>query len=180
VLRAIEKLKAHDGPKCIRREPQLGDERYAKPLTFKTFPTTFERDSRCEFVLKSYQRTALDVLVRSFAPRGCVGQSGVRGERLRYRSEPFAGAVRVPAHPDGRARPLASHAIVRVAKEWMDSTTDALWLTPSRRSDRRRSRHCKRRASVRAALEAAYGQRFQICDLESVATVPPQDFGRMQ
>jgi type III restriction enzyme len=136
-----------------------------------------------EFVLKSYQRTALDVLgtfLRAARMRGAKAAFEENG--YGYRSEPFGEVpcvcLRIPT--GGGKTLLASHAIVRVAKEWMDSDAPtALWLTPSETIRAQTISALQTPGHpYRAALEAAYGQRFQICDLESVAAVPQQDFGR--
>jgi len=136
-----------------------------------------------EFVLKNYQRTALDVLgtfLRTARMRGAKAAFEESG--YGYRSEPFGEVpcvcLRIPT--GGGKTLLASHAIVRVAKEWMDSDAPtALWLTPSETIRAQTISALQTPGHpYRAALEAAYGQRFQICDLESVAAVPPQDFGR--
>src|SRR6266581_2995471 len=136
-----------------------------------------------EFVLKNYQRTALDVLgtfLRAARMRGAKATFDESG--YGYRSEPFGEVpcvcLRIPT--GGGKTLLASHAIVRVAKEWMDSDAPtALGLTPSETIRAQTISALQTPGHpYRAALETAYGQRFQICDLESVAAVPPQDFGR--
>ncbi|MBI3917530.1 MAG: DEAD/DEAH box helicase family protein [Betaproteobacteria bacterium] len=136
-----------------------------------------------EFVLKNYQRAALDSLatfLRAARMRG--PKSAFEGSGYGYRSEPFGEVpcvcLRIPT--GGGKTLLASHAIVRIAKEWMGSDAPtALWLTPSE-TIRAQTLSALQTPGhpYRAALEAAYGQAFQICDLESVSAVPPQDFGR--
>lgn len=133
--------------------------------------------------LKSYQRAALDVLtmyLRNARVRGAKAafEEGGYG----YRTEPFGEVpcvcLRIPT--GGGKTLLASHAVVRMAKEWQDSDAPAaLWLTPS---DTIRSQTLNALQTpghpYREALEEAYGQRFQVCDLESVVTISPHDWGR--
>ena len=135
------------------------------------------------FVLKDYQRAALETLsgfLRNARMRGAKAAFEENG--YGYRSEPFGDVpcvcLRIPT--GGGKTLLASHAIVRMAKEWQDSDAPAaLWLTPS---DTIRSQTLNALQTpghpYRAALEEAYGQRFQVCDLENVATVSPHDWGR--
>ena len=133
--------------------------------------------------LKRYQDAALEVLtgfLRSARMRGAKAAFEESG--YGYRSEPFGEVpcvcLRIPT--GGGKTLLASHAIVRMAKEWQDSDAPtALWLTPS---DTIRSQTLTALQTpghpYREALEDAYGQRFQIYDLENVATVSPHDWGR--
>lgn len=132
--------------------------------------------------LKAYQRAALDVLtmyLRAARVRGAkvAFEEGGYG----YRTEPFGEVpcicLRIPT--GGGKTLLASHAVVRMAKEWQDSDAPAaLWLTPS---DTIRSQTLNALQTpghpYREALEEAYGQRFQVCDLENVATISPHDWG---
>jgi type III restriction enzyme len=136
-----------------------------------------------EFTLKNYQLAALDALtmfLRAARMRGAKAAFEESG--YGYRTEPFGEVpcvcLRIPT--GGGKTLLASHAIVRVAKEWMDSDAPtALWLTPSETIRAQTISALQTPGHpYRSALEAAYGQRFQICDLESFSAVPPQDFGR--
>jgi type III restriction enzyme len=134
-------------------------------------------------ILKAYQRAALDVLtafLRAARARGAKAafEEGGYG----YRADPFGDVpcvcLRIPT--GGGKTLLASHAVVRMAKEWQDSDAPAaLWLTPS---DTIRSQTLNALQTpghpYREALEETYGQRFQVCDLESVATISPHDWGR--
>lgn len=136
-----------------------------------------------EFVLKNYQRAALDVLgafLRAARMRGA--KTAFEDSGYGYRSGPFGEVpcvcLRIPT--GGGKTLLASHAIVRVAKDWMGSDAPtALWLTPSEtiRSQTLSALQMPGHP-YRSALEATYGQDFQICDLESVSAVASQDFGR--
>lgn|GEM_PF-4008777 len=99
-----------------------------------------------------------------------------------YRSEPFGEVpcvcLRIPT--GGGKTLLASHAVVGMAKVWLDSgAPTAPWLTPSEtiRSQTLTALQTPGHP-YRVALEEAYGQRFQICDLENVAAVLPHDWGR--
>ena len=133
--------------------------------------------------LKSYQLAALKVLadfLRTARLRGAKAafEEGGYG----YRAEPFGEVpcvcLRIPT--GGGKTLLASHAVVGMAKEWQDNDAPAaLWLTPS---DTIRSQTLNALQTpghpYREALEEAYGQRFQICDLESVVTISPHDWGK--
>lgn len=133
--------------------------------------------------LKEYQLGALKVLtdfLREARKRGAKAAFEASG--YGYRSEPFGEVpcvcLRIPT--GGGKTLLASHAVVSMAKEWQDSEAPtALWLTPS---DTIRSQTLTALQTpghpYRVALEEAYGQRFQICDLENVAAVSPHDWGR--
>jgi type III restriction enzyme len=133
--------------------------------------------------LKKYQSAALEVLtgfLRAARMRGAKAAFEESG--YGYRSEPFGEVpcvcLRIPT--GGGKTLLASHAIVGMGKVWLDSDAPAaLWLTPS---DTIRSQTLNALQTpghpYREALEDAYGQRFQVCDLEGVATVPAHDWGR--
>ncbi|MGH8615020.1 MAG: DEAD/DEAH box helicase, partial [Gammaproteobacteria bacterium] len=133
--------------------------------------------------LKNYQRAALEALagfLRNARMRGA--KSAFEEGGYGYRSEPFGEVpcvcLRIPT--GGGKTLLASHAIVRMGKEWQDTDAPAaLWLTPS---DTIRSQTLTALQTpghpYREALEQAYGQRFQVCDLEAVTMIPPQDWGR--
>ncbi|HEX5083428.1 MAG TPA: DEAD/DEAH box helicase family protein, partial [Blastocatellia bacterium] len=87
------------------------------------------------FTLKTYQRAALDVLTTFLhAARVRGAKAAFEGGGYGYRSEPFGEVpcvcLRIPT--GGGKTLLASHAVVRMAKEWQDSDAPAaLWLTPS-------------------------------------------------
>jgi type III restriction enzyme len=134
-------------------------------------------------ILKNYQRDALESLagfLRTARMRGAKAAFEESG--YGYRSEPFGKVpcvcLRIPT--GGGKTLLAAHAIPCMAKEWLDSDAPtALWLTPS---DTIRSQTIGALQSpghpYREALEQAYGHRFQVCDLEAVTAIPPQDWGR--
>lgn len=133
--------------------------------------------------LKTYQRAALDVLTAFLRAARIRGAKAAFEENSGgYRTEPFGEVpcvcLRIPT--GGGKTLLASHAVVHMAKEWQDSDAPAaLWLTPS---DTIRSQTLNALQTpghpYREALEEAYGQRFQVCDLDSVATISPHDWGR--
>jgi type III restriction enzyme len=136
-----------------------------------------------EFVLKNYQRAALDELaafLRNARVRGAKAAFEESG--YGYRTEPFEETpcvcLRIPT--GGGKTLIASHAAVLIAKEWIGSDAPTvLWLTPSE-AIRTQTLSALQTPGhpYRAALEDAYGQAFQICDLASVSVVSPQDFGR--
>ena len=136
-------------------------------------------------VLKKYQEHALEALtvfLRAARERGA--KAAFEDSGYGYSREPFGEVpcvcLRIPT--GGGKTLLASHAIVRMAKEWLETRADAptaLWLTPS---DTIRSQTLKALQTpghpYREALENAYGQRFQICDLENAVAISPHDWGR--
>jgi type III restriction enzyme len=74
----------------------------------------------------------------------------------------------------------ASHAVVALARDWQATDAPvAVWLVPS---DAIRSQTLAALQTpghpYRTALEDAYGQKLQICDLERVSTLAPTDWGR--
>lgn len=135
------------------------------------------------FTLKHYQRDALDALTAFLhAARMRGAKAAFEDSGYGYNAEPFGETpcvcLRLPT--GGGKTLLAAHAIVRAAKEWLDSDSPAaLWLTPS---DTIRSQTLTALQTpghpYRDALESAYGQRFQVCDLEGVAAVSPAEWGR--
>ena len=83
--------------------------------------------------------------------------------------------------PTGGGKTLmASHAIPLIAQAWTQRDFPvALWLVPS---DTIRSQTLAALQSpghaYRAALQDAYGERFQVCELDALHTLPPQSFGQ--
>lgn len=134
--------------------------------------------------LKRYQSTALTALSDYLHAASQKGAASAFQQQtgLMYQVEPF-GAVpcvclRIPT--GGGKTLLASHAIVRMAREWQASDAPvAVWLVPS---DAIRSQTLSALQTpghpYRAALEDAYGQRVQVCDLDRVNTLAPTDWGR--
>jgi type III restriction enzyme len=135
-----------------------------------------------QLTLKNYQRAALDELgafLRTARVRGA--KAAFEDSGYGYRSEPFGEipcvCLRIPT--GGGKTLLASHAVVRIAKEWTGSDAPTvLWLTPSETIRAQTLTALQTPGHpYRAALEDAYGQAFQICDLAGVSTISPQDFG---
>lgn len=133
--------------------------------------------------LKNYQDDALKVL-RDFLRAARIGgaKAAFEASGYGYRNDPFGEVpcvcLRIPT--GGGKTLLASHAIVCIAREWRDSDAPvALWLTPSEtiRSQTINALQAPGHP-YREALEVAYGQRFQVCDLDSVSTIAPQDWGK--
>jgi type III restriction enzyme len=134
--------------------------------------------------LKGYQQQALASLtafLRSAAPKGAKS-AFEQHTGLPYGGEPFGDVpcvcLRIPT--GGGKTLLASHAIVSMARDWQATDAPvALWLVPS---DAIRTQTLGALETpghpYRAALEDAYGQRLQVCDLERLATLAPPDWGR--
>ncbi len=134
--------------------------------------------------LKNYQSAALSALSDFLHASTQVGAASAFQQQVEraYQAEPF-GAVpcvclRIPT--GGGKTLMASHAIVRMAREWQSSDAPvAVWLVPS---DAIRSQTLGALQTpghpYRVALEEAYGQRVQVCDLDRVSTLAPTDWGR--
>lgn len=136
------------------------------------------------FALKQYQSTALASLAGFLRESALVGaKSAFQSSTGRPYIEAPSGAVpcvclRIPT--GGGKTLMASHAIVSMAREWQSTEAPvAVWLVPS---DAIRSQTLTALQTpghpYRVALEDAYGQRLQVCDLERVGTLAPSDWGR--
>lgn len=134
--------------------------------------------------LKNYQSAALSALAEYLCASAQVGAASAFQQQAGrpYQAEPFGQVpcvcLRIPT--GGGKTLMASHAIVRMAREWQSSDAPvAVWLVPS---DAIRAQTLNALQSpghpFRAALEEAYGQRVQVCDLERVSTLAPNDWGR--
>lgn len=137
-----------------------------------------------DLTLKSYQSSALSALSSYLHAAATVGAASayqqVSGSS--YQGDVFGEVpcvcLRIPT--GGGKTLLASHAIVRMAREWQSNDAPvAVWLVPS---DAIRSQTLIALQTpghpYRMALEEAYGQRLQVCDLERVGTLSPTDWGR--
>ena len=135
--------------------------------------------------LKTYQTNALEALDAFLRQARMVGAKSAFeaqvGQGIPYRREPFGDVpcvcLRLPT--GGGKTLLASHVLVRMADIWRATDAPvALWLTPS---DTIRSQTLAALQSpghpYREALEARYGARLRVCDLEQVATLAPTDLG---
>jgi type III restriction enzyme len=133
--------------------------------------------------LKGYQQQAL-VSLTSFLRRAAqVGAASAFQQQTGqpYGTEPFGEVpcvcVRIPT--GGGKTLLASHALVAMARDWQANDAPvAVWLVPS---DAIRTQTLVALQTpghpYRSALDEAYGQRLQICDLERVSTLAPTDWG---
>ena len=137
-----------------------------------------------DLILKSYQSAALSVLADFLHGATQVGAAGAFQQQagIPYQTEPFGEipcvCLRIPT--GGGKTLLASHAIVHMAREWQANDAPvAVWLVPS---DAIRSQTLNALQTpghpYRTALEEAYGQRLQVCDLDRVSTLAPTDWGR--
>lgn len=137
-----------------------------------------------DFKLKRYQSAALTALSDFLRLSAQVGPASAFQQQAgyTYQTEPFGEVpcvcLRIPT--GGGKTLMASHAVVRMAREWQSSDAPvAVWLVPS---DAIRSQTLNALQTpghpYRAALEEAYGQRVQVCDLERVSTLAPTDWGR--
>lgn len=137
-----------------------------------------------DLILKSYQSAALSALSSYLHDATTVGAASAFQQ---FAGQPYQADVfgeipcvclRIPT--GGGKTLLASHAIVRMAREWQSNDAPvAVWLVPS---DAIRSQTLTALQTpghpYRTALEEAYGQRLQVCDLERVSTLAPTDWGR--
>jgi len=134
--------------------------------------------------LKRYQLAALTALSDFLHAASQVGVASAFQEQAgrAYQSEVFGElpcvCLRIPT--GGGKTLMASHAIVSMAREWQSSDAPvAVWLVPS---DAIRSQTLSALQTpghpYRVALEEAYGQRVQVCDLDRVSTLSPTDWGR--
>ena len=134
--------------------------------------------------LKRYQSAALTALSDFLHLASQVGAASAFQQQAgrAYQSEVFGGipcvCLRIPT--GGGKTLMASHAIVGMAREWQSSDAPvAVWLVPS---DAIRSQTLSALQTpghpYRVALEEAYGQRVQVCDLDRVSTLSPTDWGR--
>lgn len=137
-----------------------------------------------DLTLKSYQSAALSALSAYLHEATLVGATSAfqQYSGRPYQAEAFGElpcvCLRIPT--GGGKTLLASHAIVRMAREWQSNDAPvAVWLVPS---DAIRSQTLTALQTpghpYRTALEDAYGQRLQVCDLDRVSTLSPTDWGR--
>lgn len=139
--------------------------------------------------LKSYQKNALAALTgflhraRSTSPQDAFRAALAEQER---EDEPYqvlfgdvpCVCVRIPT--GGGKTLLAAHTVGLAGKAVLDSNAPiALWLTPS---DTIRTQTLdalsNARHPYRQALTEYFGENVEICDLESLQTVGPQDIGK--
>ncbi|MDP2695387.1 MAG: DEAD/DEAH box helicase family protein [Gallionella sp.] len=137
-----------------------------------------------DLTLKIYQTAALSALSTYLHDATLVGAASAFQQ---FSGRPYQAAafgeipcvcLRIPT--GGGKTLLASHAIVRMAREWQSNDAPvAVWLVPS---DAIRSQTLTALQTpghpYRTALEDAYGQRLQVCDLDRVSTLSPTDWGR--
>ena len=144
-----------------------------------------------QFSLKTYQKLALDELelfLRQASTMGLeapwahsMGRQGL--PQIPYRTDEL-GAVpcvclRIPT--GGGKTLMASHAIPRIARAWANTPYPvALWLTPS---DMIRTQTINALQVAdhpyAAALREAYGDAYRVIEIGDLATIAPQDFGRL-
>ena len=139
--------------------------------------------------LKTYQQTALTVLTqfltdtRSQPVAQAYGATLATQNRTGETYQPLFGDVpcvclRVPT--GGGKTIMAAHAVAHASKAVLDSDAPiALWLTPS---DTIRTQTLEALANARhpyrQALAQHFGDRVQVCDLESLQTISPHDVGK--
>lgn len=139
--------------------------------------------------LKTYQQNALTALTdfltaaRSQPVGGAYGAALAAQSRVEETYQPLFGDVpcvclRVPT--GGGKTIMAAHAVALAGKTVLDSDAPiTLWLTPS---DTIRTQTLEALANVRhpyrQALAYYFGDRVQVCDLESLQTISPHDVGK--
>ncbi len=148
------------------------------------------------FALKTYQQSALAALALFLRQASTMGLEaawshamardggGQKGGKAGapYRADELGQTpcvcLRIPT--GGGKTLMASHAIPLIAQAWTHRDFPvALWLVPS---DTIRSQTLAALQTpghaYRAALQDAYGERFQVCELDALHTLPPQSFGQ--
>lgn len=141
------------------------------------------------FELKNYQKNTLAALVqflqscRSVPVADAFHAMLATQNRSNERYQPVFDDVpcvclRIPT--GGGKTVLAAHAVALAGKAVLDSDAPiALWLTPS---DTIRSQTLEAlsnaRHPYRQALAHYFGDRVQVCDLESLQTISPHDVGK--
>jgi type III restriction enzyme len=139
--------------------------------------------------LKTYQQSALAVLTqfltdtRSKPVQDAYAAMLAGQNRMGETYQPLFGDVpcvclRVPT--GGGKTIMAAHAVAMAGKAVLDSDAPiALWLTPS---DTIRTQTLEALANARhpyrQALAHYFGDRVQVCDLESLQTISPHDVGK--
>ncbi len=135
--------------------------------------------------LKSYQQAALDTLT-AFARAASVKGPAMAFVELvghSYNADAFGREVpcvclRIPT--GGGKTVMAAHAVPLLAREWRRADKPvAIWLVPSD-AIRNQTLGALQTAGhpYREALAESYGADLQVCALEDVALVAPQDWGR--
>ncbi|MEI8325802.1 MAG: DEAD/DEAH box helicase family protein, partial [Betaproteobacteria bacterium] len=143
------------------------------------------------FALKTYQQTALDALTLFLRQASSMGLETAWAHAMRreggnlgvpYRADELGEVpcvcLRIPT--GGGKTLMASHAISSIAQAWAQREYPvALWLVPS---DTIRSQTLGALQTpghaYRAARQAPYGERFQVCELDALHTIPPQSYGQ--
>jgi type III restriction enzyme len=139
--------------------------------------------------LKTYQQSALTALTdfltaaRSQPVADAYGAALATQSRTGETYQPLFGdlptvCLRVPT--GGGKTIMAAHAVALAGKAVLDSDAPiALWLTPS---DTIRTQTLEALANARhpyrQALAHYFGDRVQVCDLESLQTISPHDVGK--
>jgi type III restriction enzyme len=139
--------------------------------------------------LKNYQQNALAVLTQFLTDTRSKPVTEAYTATLAAQSragetyEPLFGDVpcvclRIPT--GGGKTIMAAHAVALAGKAVLDSDAPiALWLTPS---DTIRTQTLEALANAchpyRQALAQHFGDRVQVCDLESLQTISPNDVGK--
>lgn len=139
--------------------------------------------------LKTYQQTALNILVEFLTACRSKPLTDAYAEVLTQQgrvNEPYqvlfgetpAACLRVPT--GGGKTIMAAHAVALAGKAMLDSDAPvALWLTPS---DTVRTQTIEALANARhpyrQALAHHFGDRVQVCDLDTLQTISPHDVGK--
>ena len=139
--------------------------------------------------LKTYQENALSVLTQFLQACRSVSVADAFHAVLATQNRSnenyhtvFADVpcvcLRIPT--GGGKTLLAAHSVALAGKAVLDSDAPlALWLTPS---DTIRSQTLEAlsnaRHPYRQALAQHFGDRVQVCDLESLQTISPHDLGK--
>jgi len=139
--------------------------------------------------LKTYQQTALSVLTQFLTDTRSKSMADAYAAALSEQNRTGATyhalfgdvpcvCLRVPT--GGGKTIMAAHAVALAGKAVLDTDAPiALWLTPS---DTIRTQTLEALANARhpyrQALAHYFGDRVQVCDLESLQTISPHDVGK--
>lgn len=141
-------------------------------LTLKTYQQT-ALGTLTQFLTNSRSKPVADAYAATLAGQNRTGET----YQALFGDVPCV-CLRVPT--GGGKTIMAAHAVALAGKAILDSEAPiALWLTPS---DTIRTQTLEALANAghpyRQALASYFGDRVQVCDLESLQTVSPHDVGK--
>lgn len=141
-------------------------------LTLKTYQQT-ALGTLTQFLTKTRSKPVMEAYAATLAEQNRIGET----YQALFGDVPCV-CLRVPT--GGGKTIMAAHAVAMAGKAVLDSDAPiALWLTPS---DTIRTQTLEAlvnaRHPYRQALAHYFGDRVQVCDLESLQTISPHDVGK--